>query len=86
VVVADLRRSPGRGRGRIVIRDFVMNEDHTEPADGAFFAINMLVNTPGGSTYSLEEIRGDLEAVGFADAQLVHRGQMDSLVTARRPG
>jgi predicted nicotinamide N-methyase len=71
--------------GAIVVRDFVMSEDRTQPAEGALFAINMLVNTPGGSTYSFEEIAGDLEAAGFADSKLVHRGQMDSLVTARRP-
>jgi len=71
--------------GTIAVRDFVMNEDHTEPVDGTVFAINMLVNTPGGSTYSFEEIREDLEAAGFVDAKLVHRGEMDSLVTARRP-
>jgi predicted O-methyltransferase YrrM len=63
--------------GAIVVRDFVMSEDHTAPADGTVFAINMLVNTPGGST--------DLEAAGFVDAKLLHRGEMDSLVTARRP-
>jgi len=71
--------------GAIAIRDFVMSEDHTEPADGASFAINMLVNTPGGSTYSFRDISRDLEAAGFVDAELVYRGEMDSLVTARRP-
>jgi predicted O-methyltransferase YrrM len=71
--------------GAIVVRDFVMSEDHTVPADGTVFAINMLVNTPGGSTYSFEEISEDLEAAGFVDAKLLHRGAMDSLVTARRP-
>jgi len=71
--------------GMVVVRDFVMSEDHTEPPDGAFFAINMLVNTPGGSTYSFEDISKDLEAAGFVDPELLHRGEMDSLVTARRP-
>jgi hypothetical protein len=71
--------------GKIVVRDFVMSEDHSDPADGAFFAINMLVNTPGGGTYSFEEIRKDLEAAGFADATLLYQGEMDSLVTARKP-
>ncbi len=71
--------------GTIVIRDHVMNEDHTQPPDGAFFAINMLVNTPGGSTYSFSEIKEDLESAGFTGAQLVHHAQMDSLVTARKP-
>ena len=71
--------------GTVVVRDFVMSEDHTEPPDGTFFAINMLVNTPGGSTYSFEEISKDLEVAGFLDVRLLHRGEMDSLVTARKP-
>jgi len=71
--------------GTIVIRDHVMSDDHTEPSSGAFFAINMLVNTPGGSTYSFEEIGQGLEDAGFEDPNLLHRGEMDGLVTARRP-
>jgi predicted O-methyltransferase YrrM len=71
--------------GVIVVGDFVMSEDHTAPVAGTIFAINMLVNTPGGSTYSFEEISEDLKAAGFVDVKLLHRGEMDSLVTARRP-
>jgi ubiquinone/menaquinone biosynthesis C-methylase UbiE len=71
--------------GTVVVRDFVMSDDHTQPEDGAFFAINMLVNTPGGSTYSFEEISKDLEAAGFVAAELLHHGEMDSLVSARKP-
>jgi SAM-dependent methyltransferase len=71
--------------GTVVIRDHVMSDDHTEPVAGALFAINMLVNTPGGSTYSFGEIGEDLKTAGFTDPKLLHRGEMDSLVTARRP-
>jgi SAM-dependent methyltransferase len=73
--------------GVLVIRDHVMNDEHTEPPEGTFFAINMLVNTPGGGTYSFNEIREDFEAAGFKDAKLAYRGhgQMESLVTAKRP-
>jgi hypothetical protein len=72
--------------GRIVIREILMDETHTQPSGGALFAINMLVATQGGGTYSYEEIRGELEAVGFVDVELIQRGMwMDGLVTARRP-
>ncbi|GAB4348669.1 MAG: methyltransferase [Candidatus Abyssubacteria bacterium] len=67
--------------GEIVIRDHVMSEDHTQSAEGAFFAINMLINTPGGGTYSFGEIKEGLEAAGFRDVTLVHKAEMDSLVT-----
>ncbi len=74
--------SPG---GTIVVRDHVMSADHTESADGAIFAINMLVATPRGGTYSFDEIRADLEKAGFTDARLLHQAEMDSLVTAQKP-
>ena len=61
-----------------------MSDDHTEPPDGTMFAINMLVNTPGGGTYSLEEIGKDLETAGFSEVTLLHHGEMDSLVTAKK--
>lgn len=43
--------------GQIVIKDWVMNEDRTEPAGGAYFALNMLVGTERGDTYTESEMR-----------------------------
>jgi ubiquinone/menaquinone biosynthesis C-methylase UbiE len=42
--------------GRVAVKDFLMNDSRTFPARGAIFAINMLVNTPGGRTYQWSEI------------------------------
>jgi len=42
--------------GQIVIKDWVMNETKTEPAEGALFALNMLVGTKCGNCYSEKEI------------------------------
>lgn len=69
--------------GRILIRDMVMDDSHTHPPAGALFAINMLVRTEGGGTFSLAELRHDLESAGFRDAT-VKRGErdMDSVVSA----
>jgi ubiquinone/menaquinone biosynthesis C-methylase UbiE len=73
--------------GSLMIRDILMDDTHTEPPSGALFAINMLVATEGGGTYSYEEIRSDLEAAGFVDVELIERSVwMDSLVSARKPG
>lgn len=41
--------------GRLVIRDFILDKDKTSPKAAALFAVHMLVNTRGGSTYSEEE-------------------------------
>lgn len=72
--------------GRIVIRDHVMKPDHTTPKSGALFAINMLVGTPGGGTYTYEEIKTGLTAAGFENVSLIQEGEpMMGLVEAFRP-
>ena len=72
--------------GRILIRDIVMDESRTSPAMGAFFAVNMLVATPGGGTFTFNELRADLSAAGFIDARILRRGEaMDSVVCATKP-
>lgn len=42
--------------GQIIIRDFIMKEDRTEPVTGAFFALNMLVATECGDTFTEKEM------------------------------
>jgi predicted O-methyltransferase YrrM len=72
--------------GRIIIRDHVMEPDRTRPEDGAVFAVNMLVATPGGNTYTFEEIRAGLAQAGFTDIRLLKSGEhMDALVEAFKP-
>jgi len=69
--------------GRLIIRDHVMEPGRTEPKDGTIFAVNMLVNTAGGSTYTFDEIRGWLEEAGFVNVSFLKVGQhMDALVEA----
>jgi ubiquinone/menaquinone biosynthesis C-methylase UbiE len=75
--------SPG---GQILIRDHVMSEDRTQPASGALFAINMLVNTETGGTYTMREISDDLKAVGFVSPEEMKRDDtMNCVVRARKP-
>jgi predicted O-methyltransferase YrrM len=72
--------------GRIVIRDHVMAPGRTEPKAGAIFAVNMLVNTEGGSTYTFEEIRDGLREAGFVGVRFLKSGErMDALVEAFKP-
>lgn len=54
-----------RTGGRIAVQDFFTSPDHTSPLPAALFALNMLVGTPAGRTYSESEVRHWLEAVGF---------------------
>jgi SAM-dependent methyltransferase len=52
-------------KGYLVIQDYIMNEDRTFPPDGALFAINMLVNTPAGTTYTESEVRTWMQQAGL---------------------
>ena len=71
--------------GTIAIRDFVMEPDHTRPPAGTLFAINMLVGTETGGTFTFEEIAADLVAAGFRDATwLVKEETMNSIVIAHK--
>ena len=75
--------SPG---GRIIIRDHIMEPHRTRPRDGAIFAVNMLVATRGGNTYTFEEIQTGLVQAGFVRIRLLQRGErMDGLVEGFKP-
>jgi len=52
--------------GRLLIRDFILDPGKTSPPQAALFAVNMLVNTRGGSTYTGEEYSAWLREAGFA--------------------
>jgi ubiquinone/menaquinone biosynthesis C-methylase UbiE len=71
--------------GRIAIRDVVMEPCRTEPLEGALFAINMLVNTNAGGTFTFEEYAEDLWATGFEEPHLqVKHEAMNSVIVARK--
>jgi predicted O-methyltransferase YrrM len=72
--------------GRLVIRDHIMSRDRTKPVSGALFAVNMLVVTQGGCTYTFEEIHEALKAAGFINIHLIQQDErMNGLVEGFRP-
>jgi len=72
--------------GTLMIRDAVMDDDRTAPPTGAMFAINMLVATAGGGTYTFDEYHEDLHTTGFKDIKLlIHDEFMNSVVRANKP-
>jgi SAM-dependent methyltransferase len=77
-------RSALKDGGQFVIQDFILNDAKTAPRMGALFALNMLVNTRGGSAYSGQEYVEWLIKAGFKDARVVPLPGPTSLVTARK--
>lgn len=73
-------------KGKIWIRDHIMDETRTNPPSGAIFAVNMLVMTPHGGTYTLDEVSEDLIYAGFINPEMIHKSdEMDCVVEAVKP-
>lgn len=70
--------------GQAVVHDFIVSDHRTGPPWAIIFALNMLVNTDGGDTYSDSEARKWLKYAGFTD--IIHRdtGANSALITARK--
>lgn len=61
--------------GRLAILDFFPDEDRGGPAPAVMFALNMLVNTENGDTYTVSEYRAWLAEAGFASVETVDIGE-----------
>jgi SAM-dependent methyltransferase len=72
--------------GVLLIRDFIMDPSRTSPITGTLFALNMLVNTTDGDTYTLAEVSKALQKAGFINVELLRGGdQQNDLVQAQKP-
>jgi precorrin-6B methylase 2 len=74
--------------GRIMIQDFILKEDKANPPFGSAFALNMLLYTDKGRSYSFKEIKGWLEEAGFESIKWprLPLPRDISIVMARKPG
>ena len=53
-------------KGQLILRDVFMSRDRTAPAWGALFSVLLLLHTPAGRCYALDEILGWLREAGFS--------------------
>ena len=71
--------------GTIAIAEFLVNADRTGPVNGLIFAVNMLVNTDCGNTFSFEEISGWLTEAGFIEPRGLATHGPSPLILATKP-
>ena len=71
--------------GTIAIMEFVVDHDRTGPPMGLLFAVNMLVNTEFGDTFSFKEISGWLREAGFRKPRLLEVPAVSPLILATKP-
>ncbi len=70
--------------GRLVVQDFILNPDKASPRHAALFAINMLVGTKEGSTYSEPEYSEWMREAGFTEVDRVKLPGPSDLMVGRR--
>lgn len=72
--------------GTIAVAEWLVNDDRNGPPPGLIFAVNMLVNTDRGDTFSFGEISAWLTAAGFVNPRMVEELPCPSpLVLATKP-
>ena len=71
--------------GTIAIGEWLVNDERTEPLNGLMFAVNMLVNTERGDTFSFNEIKRWLEEAGFRNTRTLEAPGPSPLVLATKP-
>ncbi len=70
--------------GRLVVQDFILERDKVSPQFAALFALNMLVGTEAGSSYSEPEYADWLHAAGFGEVTRVRLPGPSDLMVATK--
>jgi 2-polyprenyl-3-methyl-5-hydroxy-6-metoxy-1,4-benzoquinol methylase len=68
--------------GLVVIQEHQLEPERTRPVHGSLFSVNMLVNTHGGRSYSMQEMKGWLSGAGFG--RFSHKIVGDSVLLSGR--
>jgi len=71
--------------GTIAIAEWLVNDDRTKPLPSLMFAVQMLVNTEKGDTFSFNEIKKWLEDAGFKKVRKLDASGPSPLILATKP-
>jgi ubiquinone/menaquinone biosynthesis C-methylase UbiE len=69
----------------IAIAEWLVNDDRTRPLPSLMFAVQMLVNTEKGDTFSFNEIKIWLEQAGFKKVRKLEAPGPSPLILATKP-
>jgi hypothetical protein len=67
-----------------VIQEFIVDEDRTSPPFAALFALNMLVGTATGDTYTESEVRRWMAEAGLSGVTREEMPFGTSLIVGRK--
>jgi ubiquinone/menaquinone biosynthesis C-methylase UbiE len=71
--------------GTIAIAEWLVNDERTQPLPPLMFAVQMLVNTEKGDTFSFNEIKSWLKEAGFKKARTLDAPGPSPLILATKP-
>lgn len=71
--------------GRLIIHEFLLEQDRAAPLAAALFAVHMLVMTDGGRGYSGEEIAAWMQARGFTGVEIRRVSDDTGVVSGLKP-
>ena len=71
--------------GAIAIAEWLVNDERTEPLPSLMFAVQMLVNTEKGDTFSFNEIKNWLQEAGFKKIRKLEAPGPSPLILATKP-
>lgn len=71
--------------GHLAVKDFLLDPGRTTPEGAALFAVNMLVGTEAGDSYSLEEVHAWFRKAGLEPEATVDLTPQSRLTVARKP-
>jgi len=71
--------------GTIAIAEWLVNDDRTKPLPSLMFAVQMLVDTEKGDTFSFNQIKTWLEEAGFKKVRKLEAPGPSPLVLATKP-
>lgn len=71
--------------GTIVVAEFVPNDERTGPPSPLLFAVNMLINTDQGDTFTFAEISAWLREAGFTNPRQLDAPSVSPLILATKP-
>ncbi|MFB6344950.1 MAG: methyltransferase [bacterium] len=74
-----------RPGGRIILRDYVLENGGVGPPEGNLFDLHMILATDTGRNYTLEEYETFLQDAGFEAVERMVMDGEDDLLTAKKP-
>lgn len=70
--------------GMLIVYGSIIDDERREHKFGLLKSLNLLIETPGGYTYTSEDGQRWMEEVGFKDTRTEELGRVTSMITARK--